>query len=270
MIDRKKIYKFYEKTSKSYSQNIFYEADTEYQKNILDNIRNHLNLSAESKLASIGCGNGSIESTLARLYNLKEKILVVDSNEKMLAYTRSNNYLESILMDGLKFVKDPNFHYDKCLLKEVIHHFSENEIYQIYQGIYNQLTEDGTALTITRNQETEYPFFLEAIEKWQQIQPPLELFIKAQEISGFEVTLEEVSYRMYVSKKDWVNMLRNRFWSHLSEIEDDRLDKGITEIEERYKEFETLSFNDCLIFLIGRKLPLIQSDSLQGPASNKI
>ena len=74
MIDRKKIYKFYEKTSKNYSQNIFYEADTEYQKNILDNIRKNLNLSTESKLASIGCGNGSIESTLARLCNLKAKI----------------------------------------------------------------------------------------------------------------------------------------------------------------------------------------------------
>ena len=262
MIDRKKIYNFYENTSKNYSQNIFYETDTEYQKNILDNIRKHLNLSTESKLASIGCGNGSTESALARLCNLKEKILVVDSNEKMLAYTRSDNYLESILMDGLAFVKDQKFYYEKCLLKEVIHHFSENEIHEIYRGIYNQLAEDGTVLTITRNQETEYPFFLEAIKKWQQIQPPLELFIKAQEISGFEVTLEEVNYRMYVSKKDWVDMLRNRFWSHLSEIEDDRLDKGITELEERYKEFETLSFNDCLIFLIGRKLPLIQSDSL--------
>ena len=98
--------------------------------------------------------------------------------------------------------------------------------------------------------------------KWQQIQPPLELFIKVQEISGFEVTLEGVSYRMYVSKKDWIDMLRNRFWSHLSEFEDDLLDKGITELEEKYKELETLSFNDCLIFLIGRKLPLIQSDSL--------
>ncbi len=261
MIDRKKIYKFYEKTSKNYSQNIFYEADTEYQKNILDNIRKYLNLSTESKLASVGCGNGSIESALARLCNFKEKILVVDSNEKMLAYTGSDNYLESILMDGLKFVRDPNFHYNKCLLKEVIHHFSKNEIHGFYQGIYNQLSEDGTVLTITRNQETEYPFFLEAIEKWKQIQPPLELFIKAQEISGFEVTLEEVSYRMYVSKEDWIDMLRNRFWSHLSEIKDDRLDKGITEIEERYKKFETLSFNDCLVFLIGRKLPLIQSDS---------
>ena len=262
MIDRKKIYKFYEKTSRNYSQNIFYEADTRYQKNILDNIKKHLNLGTESKLSSIGCGNGSTEFALAKLCNLKEKVLVVDSNEKMLACTKKNHFLKPILMDGLKFVKDPNFYYDKCLLKEVIHHFSENETHEIYQGIYNQLAEGGTALTITRNQETEYPFFLEAIEKWKQIQPPLELFIKAQEISGFEVTLEEVSYRMYVSKKDWIDMLRNRFWSHLSELEDDRLEKGITEIEERYKKFETLSFNDCLVFLIGRKLPLIQSDSL--------
>ena len=122
------------------------------------------------------------------------------------------------------------------------------------------LAENGTVLTITRNQETEYPFFLEAIEKWKQIQPPLELFIKAQEISRFEVTLEEIIYRMYVSKKDWIDMLRNRFWSHLSELEDDLLDKGITELEEKYKDLETLSFNDCLVFLIGRKLPLIQSD----------
>ena len=261
MINRKKIYRFYEKTSKNYSQNIFYEADTKYQKNILVNIKKHLNLGTESKLASIGCGNGSTESALSELCNLKEKVLVVDSNEKMLADTRKNSCLEPILMDGLKFVKDPNFYYDKCLLKEVIHHFSESEIHEIYQGIYNQLADNGTVLTITRNQETEYPFFLEAIEKWKQIQPPLESFIKAQEISRFEVTLEEIIYRMYVSKKDWIDMLRNRFWSHLSEIKDDRLDKGITEIEERYKKFETLSFNDCLVFLIGRKLPLIQSDS---------
>ena len=261
-MNRKKIYRFYEKTSKNYSQNIFYEADTKYQKNILDNIKKYLNLGPESKLASIGCGNGSTESALVELCNLKENVLVVDSNEKMLAHARKRSCLKPNLMDGIKFVKDPNFHYDKCLLKEVIHHFSENEIHEIYQGIYSQLAEDGTVLTITRNQETEYPFFLDAIEKWQQIQPPLELFLKAQEISGFEVTLEEVNYRMYISKKDWVDMLRNRFWSHLSELEDDRLDKGITELEEKYKGFETLSFNDCLIFLIGRKLPLIQSDSL--------
>ena len=99
MIDQKKIYKFYEKTSNNYSQNIFYEADTKYQKNILDNIIKHLNLGTESKLASVGCGNGSTESALVKLCNLKEKVLVVDSNEKMLAYTRKNGCLKPTLMD---------------------------------------------------------------------------------------------------------------------------------------------------------------------------
>ena len=66
MIDRK-IYRFYQKTSKIYSQNIFYEADTNYQKNILDNIKKHLNIGTKYKLDLIGCGNGSTESTLVKL-----------------------------------------------------------------------------------------------------------------------------------------------------------------------------------------------------------
>ena len=181
------------------------------------------------------------------------KHAIVDSNKKMLTYAENYSCLEPILMDGLKFVKDKNLCYEKCLLKEIIHHFSQNEIYQVYQGIYNQLTEDGTVLTITRNQETEYPFFTEAVEKWREIQPPIKLFIEAQKICGFEVTLKEVNFKIHISKKDWVDMLKNRFWSHLSEFDDDCLNKGITEIEERYKGYETISFNDCLIFLIGYK-----------------
>ena len=253
MVDQKKIYVFYEKISKNYAQCIFYEADTKYQENILNNVRKYLSLSTESKLASIGCGNGSTESALAKICRLKKKILAVDSNKKMLTYTEKNSSLEPILMDGLKFVKNKNFNYEKCLLKEVIHHFSENEVYQVYQGIYNQLTENGTVLTITRNQETEYPFFSEAVEKWREIQPPIQLFIEAQKICGFEIALENVNFKIHISKKDWVDMLKNRFWSHLSEFDDDCLNKGITEIEERYRGYETLSFNDCLIFLIGHK-----------------
>ena len=253
MVDQKKIYFFYEKISKNYAQCIFYEADTKYQENILNNVRKYLSLSTESKLASIGCGNGSTESALAKICRLKKKILAVDSNKKMLTYTEKNSSLEPILMDGLKFVKNKNFNYEKCLLKEVIHHFSENEVYQVYQGIYNQLTENGTVLTITRNQETEYPFFSEAVEKWREIQPPIQLFIEAQKICGFEIALENVNFKIHISKKDWVDMLKNRFWSHLSEFDDECLNKGITEIEELYKGYETLSFNDCLIFLIGHK-----------------
>ena len=253
MIDQKKICGFYEKISKNYSKCIFYEADTRYQKNILNNVKKYLNLSKESKLASIGCGNGSTESTLAEICSLKKKILAVDSNKKMLTYAENYSCLEPILMDGLKFVKDKNFCYEKCLLKEVVHHFSENEIYQVYQGIYNQLTEDGTVLTITRNQETEYPFFSEAVEKWREIQPPIKLFVEAQKICGFEVALKEVNFEIHISLKDWVDMLKNRFWSHLSEFDDDCLNKGITEIEERYRGYEMISFNDCLIFLIGYK-----------------
>ena len=39
MVDQKKIYVFYEKISKNYAQCIFYEADTKYQENILNNVR---------------------------------------------------------------------------------------------------------------------------------------------------------------------------------------------------------------------------------------
>ena len=73
MVDQKKIYGFYEKISKSYSKCIFYEADTRYQKNILSNAKKYLNLSTESKLASIGCGNGGTEYALAKICSLKKK-----------------------------------------------------------------------------------------------------------------------------------------------------------------------------------------------------
>ena len=48
-------------------------------------------------------------------------------------------------------------------------------------------------------------------------------------------------------------MLRERFMSHLTAYSDEQIELGIAEIDEKYRDEETLRFHDTLIFIVGCK-----------------
>ena len=58
-----------------------------------------------------------------------------------------------------------------ALLKEVVHHFGQTQLREIFGGILAQLTPGGRLAIATRPHRPEYPFFEAAAEVWRSQQP---------------------------------------------------------------------------------------------------
>jgi hypothetical protein len=71
-----------------------------------------------------------------------------------------------MLLDAVEFVSLPpeRMRYSHVLLKELVHHIPDNQVPALYAGLYRQLLPGGTAVTITRPQEVDYPLFRRARE----------------------------------------------------------------------------------------------------------
>jgi hypothetical protein len=75
-----------------------------------------------------------------------------------------------MLADAVEFAQLPpsSMRYSHVLLKELVHHIPEGQVPALYAGLYRQLVPGGTAVTITRPQEVDYPLFSRAREVRRQ------------------------------------------------------------------------------------------------------
>jgi len=148
--------------------------------------------------------------------------------------------------------------YDVVLLKEVVHHIPEREVGALYAGLHAQLAAGGLALTITRPQllDHDYPLFHAAREVWRRNQCGAEVYAGAMERAGFHpVEVLERCYTFRVPTRDWLAMVRSRFWSTLAaeHFTDAQLAAGVKELEDRFKGQDEVVLKDKLLFLVGRK-----------------
>jgi len=103
-----------------------------------------LNLSSQSQVMEIGPGQGELLVELAKRF---DKLVALDSSEKMLTFTRNNvaikdniNFIQSSLEDF-----DPqNRHFDMVVLNMVLHHMSSPR--QTFQKLKQMVRQDGFVL----------------------------------------------------------------------------------------------------------------------------
>ncbi|NJO14919.1 MAG: hypothetical protein HC877_03990 [Thioploca sp.] len=56
-------------------------------------------------------------------------------------------------------------------------------------------------------------------------------------------------YLVTISKQDWFEMIKNRFWSIFSHFNDEELQAGLMILEREYVHVDILQFVDTLVFL---------------------
>lgn len=238
-------------------QRVFQEGnERDYQQWLVERVLQSLQLTPDSRLAVIGCGNGEFAACLAKQAHLQHVVWAADASNDMVTLARKYPCLQVQHADVIPFAQ-ANLHYDRCLLKEVIHLLPPEELKPLYRGIYQQLHAGGVVLTVTRPQEVDYPFFAEALARWQKLQPPWQRFVELQKELGFEVKSSELIYPVHLAKAEWVAMLRHRYWSNLVGFSEEELEAGIVEVEQRFARQSVLSFEDRLIFLQGQKSSVI-------------
>ena len=244
----------YKAVNESYHTAYFYTGTFEnWQK---ENILQWLELQATDKLVDIGGGTGRFASLLHEEANLEQNVLCVDPSVGMLKAAKKLEGVKVICSGGVEFAKTAQ-KYDKALIKEVVHHLPDDDLREMYSGIFAQLLPGGICLTVTRPHVVQYPFFEAAHKVWQENQKTKEHYIELQMNAGLSakigVTYEMVECPVTLTRDWWLEMVQNRFWSTFSNFSDEELAAGLNEIKEKYAESPTISFTEQMVFIIARK-----------------
>jgi len=226
---------------------IWYFSD-DYKDFVIAHILHDLSLSSQDILADIGGGTGTFTSRLAneahvtKTYCIEPSPAMCDEAAKLPAITAICSDAHAFLAEAIPFTK--------MLLKEVIHHIGEREIF--WKNVYEALPHGGKLLIITRPQHIAFPFFKAAKEVFARNQPPHELFETQLRKCGFEVETTLRSHTFTLPKESWYEMLRHRFMSDLGIFSDEEIEEGIREIEANHPS-ERIDIIDNLIFITATK-----------------
>jgi len=245
----------YNDISSTYNSSFFYNSE-EYTEWIVQLVKSVFIISdiKDPKIVDLGCGTANFSKKLAESLNLK-KILCVEPCKDMLGIAKDNILLETLLMGAIEFSKEISYKntINHILLKEVIHHIDVENLLNLFLGLHNQLCDNGTLLIITRPQQVEYPFFEKAKTIWKENQISSRIIMELMSSAGFNVTLTCNEYPITLSKTYWLKMIENQFWSTFSLCTKEELRTGINELENKYSMEEQLSFNEKLLFIVGKK-----------------
>ena len=93
-----------------------------------------------------------------------------------------------------------------------------------------------------------YPLFTAALERFERLQPDPADIAASLSDAGLETELTYDSYTLTLAKDRYLSMVRNRYMSLLASFTDAELERGITEIQERFPG-NRLEFADQFAFI---------------------
>jgi SAM-dependent methyltransferase len=214
-------------------------------------IVNYLQPVVSLQVVDLGCGTGLYCRGLGEV---AARVICVDPSADMLAqlpdkgiYVPVRARAEDLAASRVTL---PVKKVDRLLIKEAVHHFYDTA--PTLAGLARLLAEDGRLLIVMLPTRIEYPLFRAAIELFESLQPDPEAIAGYLRDAGLETLVSYESFPLSFPKHVYLEMVRNRYMSLLSEFDDHELSAGVDEIRTTHRS-EILSFNDRFAFVLGRK-----------------
>ena len=207
-----------------------------------------IKLDKNSSILDIGCGRGKIIGNLSSKLRLKKMPLGIDI-EKL--NDRDKRIIFSKL-DAIKFLKKNKKKFDLILLKQTIHFFEYKDIKKLIFLCMKSLRVKGKIIIFTlETKRNEIPVFSLMKDRLNKSLRRDQKIIEFLSNSYPRNIKKKFSYKVKVSKKKYIKMIKNRYISTLLNLQRSEIIKGIEEIRKKYKE--KIYFNDKLICLILKK-----------------
>ena len=207
-----------------------------------------IKLDKNSSILDIGCGRGKIIGNLSSKLRLKKMPLGIDiekhnDRDKRIIFSK---------LDAIKFLKKNKKKFDLILLKQTIHFFEYKDIKKLIFLCMKSLRVKGKIIIFTlETKRNEIPVFSLMKDRLNKSLRRDQKIIEFLSNSYPRNIKKKFSYKVKVSKKKYIKMIKNRYISTLLNLQRSEIIKGIEEIRKKYKE--KIYFNDKLICLILKK-----------------
>ena len=200
-------------------------------------------LNSKSKILDIGCGRGKILGTLSSKLRLKYKPLGIDITN----HNDKDKRIRFKKINASNFFLNNKGKFDLILIKQTIHLLNIKEIKKLLYLSKKNLSQNGKILIFTLDTDNnEIPTFnlmrIELTKSLERDKKILKLIMKL-----YPCKKNKFIYRVNINKNKYSKMIKERYISTLLSFTEQDLQKGLNEINFRYKN--KMKFKDKLICL---------------------
>ncbi len=217
----------------------------DYIKSFNNFLTSHIKLNSNSKILDVGCGRGKILGNLSSKLKLKQKPLGIDiidhkDRDKRIGFKK--------ISASIFFLKNKD-KFDLILIKQTIHLLNIKEIKKVLNSLKKNLNQNGKIFIFTLDtKKNELPTFdlmkkrlIKSLKRDKKI-------IKIISDLNLVKNKKKFIYKVKISKKDYLDMIRKRFISILLTMSKRDLSKGIDYIHSKYGN--SFTFKDKLTCII--------------------
>jgi cyclopropane fatty-acyl-phospholipid synthase-like methyltransferase len=201
-------------------------------------------LNKNSQLLDIGCGRGKIFGTLSRKLKIVNKPIGIDS----VFHKDVDGGIDFRNEDVFKFFKANKIKFDLIMIKQTLHFFNKNKRSKLIKICKSSLKKKGVLIIFSLNtSNNEIPCFRLMKQKLNRGLERDSRMIK----STFKILknkkIDKFIFKVSITKKKYIQMLKQRYISCLVNLNKYQIDKGIKEIKVTYPN--KMMFDDILICL---------------------
>ena len=211
-------------------------------------ILNQVKLDKNSKILDIGCGRGKILANLSTKLRLLNKPIGIDIENH-------NDKSKKIIFkktDILSFIVKTKVNFDLILIKQTIHLLKKKQAIKLLSICKNKLNPKGKIIILSLDPEKN------EIPKFQLMNKKLKISLKKDEKlfdlilkNQNKIIIKKFVFDVQILKKEYLQMIKNRYISTLLNFTNKQLDDGLNEIKKNYGK--VLKFKDRLICFIIKK-----------------
>jgi len=217
-------------------------------------ITSRAQLKTGDRVADIGCGTGLYSRGLAAAAGA---VICADPSAAMLAQLPPSPAFLPVQASAQDIaagrVQLPYPELDAIIVKEAIHHIPAPERQRTLDGLASLLARGGRIVLIMLPRQISTPLFSAALELFERRQPDPDAITGMLTAAGLATRLDYDSYPLTFPKQRYLDMVRARYMSLLSEFEDQQIQDGIAEIDASLPA-DRLDFDDTFAFITGERL----------------
>ena len=202
-------------------------------------------------VADIGCGTGLYSRQLAAA---GATVICADPSQAMLDQLPGDPALVPVRASAQEIAERrvalPAQRLEAIVIKEAVHHIPASDRQVVLNGLAELLAPGGRIVIAMLPAQISYPLFTAALQRFESLQPDPADIVAVLADAGLKTELSYDSYTLTFENDQYLSMVRDRYMSLLADFTDAELERGITEIRERFPG-DRLEFADRFAFIRG-------------------